>query len=293
MSVIARLTAAGVETYSRAEWGSVRPAAYAKRRETHPMPTGPAPYHFLHITVTPDTDTVLEGKNGARKVESYGLSTPPMVSYQGLTTNEGKWFEGQSFGVKGTHTINDKNVPGFPHDLNRYGYAQAIMQNVGDEVTDVQVRTVAMAFAAAELDGFVKHGAPIYPHQKFAAKACPGPKAIARLPEIQRLKDYYVAHGLPKAGTPTPKPPVQEDDMSPEQMTELKDHVTAMAKLYAIANNNYTRQVLSTATKAILAASDDAEQAIAELNAELDKRDAEMAKDLDDIAVKVATLPKA
>lgn len=201
MSVMARLKAAGVECYSRAEWGSVRPAAYAKRRTTHPMPEGPAPFHFLHITVTADTDTVLEGKVGARKVESYGLSTPPMVSYHGLVTNEGKWFEGQNYGVKGTHTINDKNVPGFPHDLNRYGYALAIMQNIQDAVTEVQVQVLAMGFAAAELDGFVVRGAPIYPHNKFAFKLCPGDKATALLGRIRILKDGYVRNGLP--GKPT------------------------------------------------------------------------------------------
>lgn len=214
MSVLARLKAAGVECYSRTEWGSVRPAAYVKRRTTHPMPPGPAPYHFWHITVTPDTDTVLEGKSGARKVESYGLSTPPMVSYQGLVTNEGKWFEGQNYGVKGTHTINDKKVAGFPHDLNKYGYAVAIMQNVKDEVTDAQIRTCAMAFAAAELDGFVKRGAPIYPHRKFANKDCPGDKAVERLPELQKLKDQYVRNGLPKSGGSTPIPPKENDDMA-------------------------------------------------------------------------------
>lgn len=226
MSVIARLKTAGVECYSRAEWGSARPAAYTKRRSTHPMPSGPAPYHFWHITVTADTDTVLEGKSGARKVESYGLSTPPMVSYQGLVTNEGKWFEGQNYGVKGTHTINDKDVPGFPHDLNKYGYALAIMQNVNDEVTDAQIRTCAMGFAAAELDGLVKRGAPIYPHRKFAWKDCPGDKAVARLPELQKLKDSYVRNGLPKAGTPS-KPTIPS---LPEVLQmELNDVVIAAA----------------------------------------------------------------
>jgi hypothetical protein len=213
MSVIARLKAAGVQTYSRTEWGSVRPAAYTARRSTHPMPAGPARYHFLHITVTPDTDTVLEGFNGARKVESYGLSTPPMVSYHGLTTNEGKWFEGQSFGVKGTHTINDKGIAGFPHDLNLYGYAQAIMQNVGDEVTATQARVLAMAFAAAELDGYVQRGAPIYPHRTFANKSCPGDKAVARLSEITRLKNQFVLTGLPTS-KPTPAIPTEDPFMA-------------------------------------------------------------------------------
>lgn len=192
--MLTMLRAAGVECSSRAEWGSPREAdgSYARRRTTHPMPDGPAKFHFLHITVTPDTDTLLEGAAGARQVESFGLSTPPMVSYQDLVTNEGRYFQGQSYGVKGTHTVNDKDVPGFPRDLNLYGYATAIMQNVGDEVTDEQVRTVALIFAARELLGLVERGAPIYSHRKFDWKECPGDKAVARLAEIERLRDEFV-----------------------------------------------------------------------------------------------------
>lgn len=197
LAVLDLLEDAGVECYTREEWGSVRPDAYIKRRSTHPMPSGPADYHFLHITVTPDSDTVLEGKAGARKVESYGLSTPPMVSYQDLVTNEAKYFQGQDYGTKGTHTVNDKNISGYPHDLNKEGYALAIMQNVGDEVTDEQVKVIAMVFAAREIAGFVKKNAPIYPHRAFDWKLCPGDKAMARLDEIRRLKDHYVEHGLP------------------------------------------------------------------------------------------------
>lgn len=196
MSVIARLKAAGFEAYTRAEWGTARPAAYARRLTTHPMPSGPARYHFLHITVTADTDTKLEGFAGMRKVESYGLSTPPMVSYQMVVTNEGRAFEGQSYDAKGTHTVNDKDVQGFPHDLNRYGHACAIMQNVGDEVTAAQARLVAAVFAAAELEGHVAKGAPIYPHRKFANKDCPGDKAVAWLPWIAAKKDHLVATGM-------------------------------------------------------------------------------------------------
>lgn len=197
MAVIDLLEASGIECYTREEWGSVRPEAYIRRRVTHPMPDGPADYHFLHITVTSDTDTVKEGKAGARQIESYGLSTPKMVSYQGLTTNEARYFQGQDYGTKGTHTVNDKNVPGFPKDLNKEGYAVALMQNVGDKVSDEQVDLLARIYAAEELVGFVKKGAPIYPHRKFAYKACPGDLAVARLDEIQKLKDRYVRDGLP------------------------------------------------------------------------------------------------
>lgn len=207
-AVMWRLRRAGVEVYNRKQWGTVREGAYVKRRKTHPMPSGPADYHFLHITVTPDTDTVLEGKYGARKVESYGLSTPPMVSYQDLTTNEGKYFQGQDYGTKGTHTVNDKRIPGFgtDKDLNLRGYALAIMQNVNDEVSDIQVEVIARVFAARELSGWVKKGAPVYPHRKFAAKACPGDKAVARLPEIIRLKNEFVAlKRIPPMPKPTPR----------------------------------------------------------------------------------------
>lgn len=194
MTVIDMLREAGVECYTRSEWGSPEEArgSYDDRRRSHPMPSSPARYHFLHITVTADTDEPVDGKAGARAVERYGLSTPPMVSYQDLVTNEGRYFEGQSYGVRGTHTLNDKKVPGFPENLNYYGYATAIMQNVGDEVTDKQVVVIAMIFAAREIKGLVVRGAPVYPHRMFDWKECPGDKAVARLMEIIRLKNQFV-----------------------------------------------------------------------------------------------------
>ncbi|HSV37427.1 MAG TPA: hypothetical protein VLI04_01585 [Nocardioidaceae bacterium] len=204
-TIIPTLRGWGVECFTRSEWGSPREAdgSYARRRSTHPMPAGPAAYHYLHITVTRDSDTVREGKAGARQIEGYGYSTPPMVSYQDLVTNEGRYFQGQDYGTKGTHTVNDKRVPGFPRDLNLVGYACALMQNVGDEVTDIQVDVVARVFAARELAGLVKRGAPIYPHRKFAAKGCPGDKAVARLDEIRRLKDHYVRTAQQEDAMPT------------------------------------------------------------------------------------------
>lgn len=199
-SLIPALRSAGVECFTRSEWGSPREAdgSYQRRRGTHPMPPGPAEFHFLHITVTADTDTPEEGARGARAVESFGLSTPPMVSYQDLVTNEGRYYEGQSYGVKGTHTVNDRDVPGFAHDLNLLGYATAIMQDVEHEVTDTQVRTIALVFAARELAGLVKRGAPIFPHRMFAFKSCPGDKAVARLNEIKEQRDRFVREGLPR-----------------------------------------------------------------------------------------------
>lgn len=198
-AVIRRLRKSGVVCQSRKQWGSARLDAYIKRRRTHPMRFTPAKYHFLHITVTPDSDTMVQGRAGARKVESYGYTNPPMVSYQDLITNEGRYFQGQDYGNKGTHTVNDKNVSGFSKDLNQEGYALALMQNINDPVTEVQVQLAAMVFAARELSGWVRRGAPVYPHRKFAAKSCPGDRAMVHLKKIERLKNQYVRNGMPKA----------------------------------------------------------------------------------------------
>lgn len=241
--VLEQLRAASVECYSRAEWGSPRErdGSYARRRSTHPMPPGPADYHFLHVTVTADTDTVKEGAAGALQIEGYGYSTPPMVSYQDLVTNEGRVFEGQSYGVKGTHTVNDKEVPGFPRDLNLYGYATALMQNVGDEVTDEQVWVVAMIFAARELAGLVRRGAPVHPHRMFAEKSCPGDLAVARLPEITRLKDRFVREGLPGKDWFAM---ATEKDLRAAVRAELRDLLPDIAEavLAAPINKNDTRE---------------------------------------------------
>lgn len=260
--VIDQLRAWGVECFTRAEWGSPREAdrSYARRRGTHPMPEGPADYHFLHITVTRDSDTVREGKAGARQIEGYGYSTPPMVSYQDLVTNEGRYFEGQSYGVKGTHTVNDKNVPGFPHDLNLHGYACALMQNVGDAVTDAQVDVVARVFAARELLGLVKQGAPIYPHRKFAPKSCPGDLAVARLDEIRRLKDHYVqtAH--------------QEEDMAYTQEDRDRDEkLVKDQKARAVRTLAFQKTVV----RALAADDKDREQIKADLTRLLTELDVE------------------
>lgn len=199
MTIIKELRAAGVECYTRTQWESPqqKAGAYRRRRRTHPMPKGPARYHFLHITVTHDTDTLAEGAAGMRQVEGYGYSTPPTVSYQDCVTNEGRYFEGQNYRVKGTHTINDKDTVGYPHDLNAYGYATALLQNVGDDVTEVQADLVAMIFAARELKGLVAKGAPVLPHRLFAWKSCPGDKAMVWVDWIVERKNHYVTHGLP------------------------------------------------------------------------------------------------
>lgn len=85
----------------------------------------------------------------------------------------------------------------------------------------------------------------------------------------------------PPAGD-TIKPPTPEDTMSATEVQDLKNFIESNNQKYAVAVNNYVRQVLGTATKAIIAAGgdDDATAAVEALNAELDERDAQMLADI-------------
>jgi hypothetical protein len=88
----------------------------------------------------------------------------------------------------------------------------------------------------------------------------------------------------------------EDDEMTPAQMTELKNFIEARTKAYALATNEYVRQVLSTATKTIVDSGGDAKAAIAALDAELDARDAEMLDRLAKIGAELedpVTPPKA
>lgn len=284
MAVIDQLRDADVECFTREEWGSARPEAYIARRKSHPMRTSPAKYHFLHITVTNDTDTVQEGKAGAKQIEGFGYSTPPQVSYQDLVTNEGKYFQGQDYGNKGTHTVNDKNVQGFPKDLNYEGYATALMQNVGDEVTDVQVKVVAMVFAARELAGLVVKNAPIFPHRKFANKSCPGDKAMARLDEIIKLKNSYVKAGKLPA-PPKKDEPVKNEDKSEDELRSalaVKRELTRVYKKLSLVNTklqNARAKGYTSKVDDLRKQRDRLEHRVHLLNAELDEAEQREAKE--------------
>jgi hypothetical protein len=87
----------------------------------------------------------------------------------------------------------------------------------------------------------------------------------------------------------TVKPPTPEDGMSAAEVQDLKNFIETNNQKYAVAVNNYVRQVLGTSTKAIIAAcgDDDATSAVAALNAELDERDAEMLTNIQAIADKL------
>lgn len=87
-----------------------------------------------------------------------------------------------------------------------------------------------------------------------------------------------LVRALITAGAFNPAAHTEDDEMTPAQMTELKNFIEARTKAYAIANNNYTRQVLSTTAKALVAADAASDKAQADrILAEFDKTAAALA----------------
>lgn len=180
--VISRLREAGFAVKTHEEWGSLQRSVYAARLRDKPVNI-PVRYGFLHITVTN-----VHGDEGARLVEAIGMERfGSGVSYNWLVDHtDHTTYQGQFLEAKGTHTINDKNVPGFPYNLNYEGHAVAIMGDVKDPVCDRCVEVIAAIFAAEQLQNCMQRGAHVYPHRTFAAKSCPGDNAVAQLDTINK-----------------------------------------------------------------------------------------------------------
>lgn len=190
--VIARLRAARYRVKTRAQWGSKQENIYAYRLRTKPVHL-PVRAMFAHITVTS-----VNGDAGARQVEQIGVDRfGSGVSYNWLVDHETHTiYEGQPLRAKGTHTINDKNVAGFPYNLNYYGHAVAFMAMPGDEFCGKCEELFAAIQAAERIEGYVVNSVGYLPHSKFAFKDCPTDPVRNALPRINKRADELVAKGV-------------------------------------------------------------------------------------------------
>lgn len=162
----------GFKIYSRRQWGSIRKDVYAQRRRTRPVRVDPADTLVQHITVTRPTG---DFKADVRVVERIGWERfGSGVSYNYLINMEtGEIAEGMPLDAKGTHTVNDKDVPGYSYDQN---HAARAIAGVGMPDTPFTVRAEAALIALQR--AMVKYRAltPTYdykPHSFFAWKDCP------------------------------------------------------------------------------------------------------------------------
>jgi hypothetical protein len=221
VDVRAALRAQGLQFTTREQWGATH--NYAAR----PAVTIPTRYLFWHIAVIADpNDLVGTERERMRALERIGNQRfKSGISYGWAVFDTGRQYEGARLDRKGTHTVNDKELAGYPSNLNYYGISCVLPQVEADEVTDAQLDGTAR-FGAATRRARLTTATEWYPHQKFANKACPGRRAMARLAELNKLTDHYTRVGLRAAAE-------EEDDMFEAADRAKLDYVSRQCKSLA------------------------------------------------------------
>jgi hypothetical protein len=180
--IIKELRGAGFTVLSRKQWRSRHRARYQWRRIHRHFP-GRAKEFFAHVTVTDRT------KNFAadvRLVEQIGWDRfRTGISYNyAVDQVTGEIAIGMPHDAAGAHTLNDKDVSGFPSNLNYYGHAIAWIGNVGDRPSQRCKDAYSAIIAAEKKHNAAQRGARILPHSKFAWKECPLTVMTNALPDI-------------------------------------------------------------------------------------------------------------
>ena len=191
--IVRRARRAGIEVYTRKNWGACYNDVYARRLSTHPhklLPTKPSDTCVFHISVT--NRTGFSTKNffmDVRTVERIGYERfKSGVSYNVLWCPiTGKIALGQPFAGKGTHTVNVKNVPNFSYDQNAVAIAVCMVGNVGIVPTKRALKKLRRFLAVCKLEGALTLEADFEPHSLFAAKDCPTEPLRSKLPMLHRF----------------------------------------------------------------------------------------------------------
>jgi hypothetical protein len=218
----------GLVMRRREQWGSVFDYTNARAVEE------PATRLFWHITIT-NPDSYPSNDRHAQAVERIGISRFPNtgISYNGLELPGAFLYEGQPFGRRGAHTVNDKRIstcatsgcpsrgtslsaPSF--NLNVNGRALALARNTDDPVTDADVEAAARWGAGYKLAGLVASSARWHGHRCVSAKSCPGDRAWTRIDDVADLTATYLRNGLP--GT-QPQPPEDDLPYTPDQIRAM------------------------------------------------------------------------
>lgn len=158
---------------------------------------------------------------------------------------------GRAWTLRGLHTQSGANGD---NDVNeRYG-AILLVLGTGEHPTPAMVATTR-----AVVDDFRElypDGTAIKPHSAVRPEPtdCPGDLVRA-----------LIAHDVfdPDMPISTPTHP-QEDEMTPAQMTELKNFIEARTQAYALANNEYVRQLTQSQNRALVQIIRDSDEAQAE-----------------------------
>lgn len=190
--IVRRARKAGLEVYTRKEWGSQYYDVYSRRVNTHShklLPGKPSDTCVFHISVT--NRTGFSTRNffmDMRTVERIGYERfKSGISYNvGWCPRTGKIALGMPFAAKGTHTVNDKNVSGFSRDQNAVAIAVCMIGPVGIKPTKRALRRLRRFLAVCKAEGALTMGADFVPHSLFAYKDCPTDPLRNQLPMLKR-----------------------------------------------------------------------------------------------------------
>jgi hypothetical protein len=180
--IIGELRRAGFTVLSRKQWGSRHRGLYQWRRIHRHFP-GRAKAFFAHVTVTNRTNNFAAD---VRLVEQIGFDRfKTGISYNyAVDQRTGAIAIGMPHDAAGAHTLNDKDVDGFPFNLNYYGHGIAWIGNVGDRPSQACEDAFSAIIAAERKHGAARRGTRIFPHSKFAWKECPLEPMRRALPSI-------------------------------------------------------------------------------------------------------------
>lgn len=192
----------GGKVHTRAVWGSDPdgrkwplapdvPDVYAYRRAHKPhrlLPGKPVDTLWQHITVTDDTGPLVgDFFTDMRTLERIGFSRfGSGVSYNIVAGMQGELGIGMPFDAKGTHTVNDKDVPGFSNDQNYVSLAMAYLARDGAPLTFEAKSSMVIAIQALINIGALTRGFDYEPHSLVAYKDCPTDAVREAMPSIHK-----------------------------------------------------------------------------------------------------------
>ena len=214
-------TAYNVPILTRKEWGSTMSGTYEYRRQNKPVKVLKADTFVHHITVTPSTG---DFARDLRLVEQIGWERfKSGMSYNWVQHMQtGQIAVGQPLDAKGTHTVNQKNVPGFSYDQNAVARAIAGLGREDYELSRSAMEACAGLMAAMMDVGALTETYDYLPHSFFARKDCPCDPIRNRMHEMREM-----AFSLRKKPIPVPPP----------KSSHIDDAIEATKKARAAAKN--------------------------------------------------------
>lgn len=179
----------GITVYTHNDFESTQKRTYALRRLQRPVRVKCADTVVQHITVTLDTGPLTgDFKRDVLTVERIGTERfGSGISYNFIVDMKtGEVAVGQPLDAKGTHTVNDKNVPGYSKDQNHAARAIAVLGMPGDVLSDTAARSIAAILAALMDTKNITTTFDYLPHSFFTWKDCPCDSTRDRMPEIRK-----------------------------------------------------------------------------------------------------------